>query len=192
MCTVSREFQAGLSTPTQKEVISTSHKALDITLSLSTVSLFPLLYQELAHDFPPPIFLAAPASYFVGLKINAHSFLLYSLQPTCSSCFPPSETIIPLLDLQDVSLKWPSRNNSVQMLNQCMNVLCGQVLNHVQIFVAPWSAACQSPLSKGILQARILKWSPCPSPGYFPNPGIGPRSPALETDSLLSEPPEKP
>ncbi|CAI9158667.1 unnamed protein product [Rangifer tarandus platyrhynchus] len=29
-------------------------------------------------------------------------------------------------------------------------------------------------------------------PGDHPNPGIEPRSPALKTDSLLAEPPEKP
>ena len=34
-------------------------------------------------------------------------------------------------------------------------------------------------------------WSglPCPPPGDLPNPGIKPRSPALQVDSLLSEPP---
>ena len=31
-----------------------------------------------------------------------------------------------------------------------------------------------------------------PSPGHLPNPGIEPRSPALQVDSLLSEPPGKP
>ena len=31
-----------------------------------------------------------------------------------------------------------------------------------------------------------------PSPGYLPNPGIEPRSPALQADALPSEPPEKP
>ena len=35
------------------------------------------------------------------------------------------------------------------------------------------------PLSMGILQARILEWLPCPPPGYLPDPGIEPRSPAL-------------
>ena len=29
-------------------------------------------------------------------------------------------------------------------------------------------------------------------PGYFPNPGIEPRSPALQADSLPREPPGKP
>ena len=37
-------------------------------------------------------------------------------------------------------------------------------------------------------------WSglPCPSPGGRPNPGIKPRSPALQLDSLPSEPSGKP
>ena len=37
-----------------------------------------------------------------------------------------------------------------------------------------------------ILQARIL---PFPSPGDLPSPGIKPVSPALQADSLLSQPP---
>ena len=39
----------------------------------------------------------------------------------------------------------------------------------------------------GISQARILSVLPFPSPGDLPDPGIQPRSPALQTDSLLSE-----
>ena len=37
-------------------------------------------------------------------------------------------------------------------------------------------------------------WSglPLPSPGDLPNPGIKPESPALQADSLPSEPPGKP
>jgi len=37
-------------------------------------------------------------------------------------------------------------------------------------------------------------WSglPCPPPGGLPNPGIEPRFPTLQADSLPSEPPEKP
>ena len=36
-------------------------------------------------------------------------------------------------------------------------------------------------------------WSelPFPSPGDLPNPGIEPRSPILQVDSLLAEPPGK-
>ena len=44
----------------------------------------------------------------------------------------------------------------------------------------------------GILQARILEWVAFPSPGVLPDPGIEPRSPALQVDSLPSEPTGKP
>ena len=44
-----------------------------------------------------------------------------------------------------------------------------------------------------ILQVRILVCGlPCPTPGDLPDPGIEPRSPALQADSLSSEPPRKP
>ena len=41
----------------------------------------------------------------------------------------------------------------------------------------------------GILRARTLEW--VPSPRDLPNPGIETRSPALQADSLLCEPPRK-
>ena len=42
--------------------------------------------------------------------------------------------------------------------------------------------------------SRPKYWSgqPFPSPGDLPNPGIKPRSPALQGDSLPAEPPGKP
>ena len=42
----------------------------------------------------------------------------------------------------------------------------------------------------GVLQARILEHFP--SPGDLPNPGIEPKSSALQTDSLPTEPGGKP
>ena len=45
---------------------------------------------------------------------------------------------------------------------------------------------------QGILQTRILKWVAFPSSEDLPNPGIEPRSPALQMDSLPAEPPGKP
>ena len=44
----------------------------------------------------------------------------------------------------------------------------------------------------GILQAKILEWLPCSPLGNLPNPGIKPRLPALQADSLRNEPPGKP
>ena len=44
----------------------------------------------------------------------------------------------------------------------------------------------------GIFQARILEWVAFPSPRDLPDPGILPRSPTLQADSLPSEPPGRP
>ena len=54
---------------------------------------------------------------------------------------------------------------------------------------------CSPPGSSvhGILQARrILEWVAIPFSGDLPNPEMEPRSPALQVDSLPSEPPGKP
>ena len=44
----------------------------------------------------------------------------------------------------------------------------------------------------GILQARILEWVAFSFSGDLPNPGIEPRSPTLQSDSLPAEPQGKP
>ena len=48
----------------------------------------------------------------------------------------------------------------------------------------PWSV-------HGILQARILEWIAIPFSGDLPDPGMEPRSPALQADSLPFELPRK-
>ena len=40
---------------------------------------------------------------------------------------------------------------------------------------------------RGILQARILEWVAIPFPGHLPDPGIEPRSPALQANDLPAE-----
>ena len=55
-----------------------------------------------------------------------------------------------------------------------------------------WTVAHQAPLSMGFSRQEYWSGLPCPAPGDLPNPGIEPRSPALQVDSLTSEPPEKP
>ena len=44
----------------------------------------------------------------------------------------------------------------------------------------------------GILQARMLQCAAMPSSRDLPDPGTEPRSPALQADSLPSEPPRRP
>ena len=62
----------------------------------------------------------------------------------------------------------------------------------VRLFMTPWTVAHQASLPW--VFSRQEHWSglPCPPPGDLPNPGIKPRSPALQVDSLLSEPPGEP
>ena len=66
-------------------------------------------------------------------------------------------------------------------------LLCVKLLSHVQLFASPWTVACQAPLSMGFSRQKYWSGLPFPSPGNLPNPGIKPRSPALQADSLPSE-----
>ena len=69
---------------------------------------------------------------------------------------------------------------------------CAQSLSRIRLFAIPWTVARQAPLSMEIQQARILEWVAMPSSRGFPDPGMEPRSPTLQADCLLSEPPGKP
>ena len=62
----------------------------------------------------------------------------------------------------------------------------------VQLFLTPWIVAHQAPPSMRFSRQEYWSGLPCPSPGDLPNPGIKPRSLALQADTLPSEPPEKP
>ena len=59
----------------------------------------------------------------------------------------------------------------------------GKSLSHVQLFATPWTI-------QSMEFSRLEYWSgqPFPSPEDLPNPGIKPRSPALQADSLPAEP----
>ena len=53
--------------------------------------------------------------------------------------------------------------------------------------MTPQTVAHQAPLSIGFSRQEFWSGLPFPSPEDLPDPGIEPRSPALQTDSLLSE-----
>ena len=67
-----------------------------------------------------------------------------------------------------------------------------KLLSCVQLFETPWTIACQAPLSMGFPRQEHWSGLPFPSPGDFSDPGIEPRSPALQADSLPFEPPGNP
>ena len=62
-------------------------------------------------------------------------------------------------------------------------------LSRVRLFATPWTVAYQAPLSMGFSRQECWSGLPFPFPGDLPNPGIEPRSPALQADTLPSEPP---
>ena len=65
-------------------------------------------------------------------------------------------------------------------------------LSHVQLFATPWTVAYQAPQSMEFSKQEYWSRLPFHSPGDLPNPGIEPKSTALQADALLTEPPGKP
>ena len=61
-------------------------------------------------------------------------------------------------------------------------------LSVVSDSATPWAVACQAPLSIGFSRQEYWVGLPFSSPGDLPNPGIKHGSPALQADSLPSEP----
>ena len=61
-------------------------------------------------------------------------------------------------------------------------------LSRVRLFATLWTVAYQAPPSMGFSRQEYWSGLPFPSPGDLPDPGIEPRSPALEADALTSEP----
>ena len=64
--------------------------------------------------------------------------------------------------------------------------------SHVRLFATPWTVAQQAPLSVEFSKQEYWSGLLFSSSGDLPNPGIEPKSPALQADSVMSEPPGKP
>ena len=67
-----------------------------------------------------------------------------------------------------------------------------QSLSCVWLFTTPWTVVRQAPLSMEFSRQQYWSGLLFPAPGDLPDPVIKPRSPALQADSLQSEPPGKP
>ena len=63
----------------------------------------------------------------------------------------------------------------------------------VQLFVTPWTVACQAPLSMGLSRQEYWSELPFPPPGDLPNPETEPTSPGpcIEGRFFIPEPPGK-
>ena len=72
--------------------------------------------------------------------------------------------------------------------------VCVCVCVCVYVLVTQLCPTLCNPMDCSLPGSSVHGWSglPFPSPGNLPNPGIKPRSPVLQVNSLLSEPPGKP
>ena len=65
------------------------------------------------------------------------------------------------------------------------------MLSRVRLFATPWTGAYQAPQFMESSKQEYWSGLPFPSPRDLPDPGIKPMSPALQADTLPSEPPRK-
>ena len=68
----------------------------------------------------------------------------------------------------------------------------GLVAKSCPTLATPCTAVRQAPLSMGFPRQESWSGFPFPFPGDLPDPGIEPKSPAFQADSLPSEPAGKP
>ena len=107
-----------------------------------------------------------------------------------SPCWPPRFTIqqssyyLPFVYIYIWWIGYPKKAMRVKVKVKS--------LSHVWLFATPWTVAHQAPPSMGFSRQEYWSGFPFPSPGDLPDPGIEPRSPALQANALTSESPGKP
>ena len=122
---------------------------------------------------------------------NAKSHAKPTPNPNFTAILNPSPTpsLPPTLCLTPPQSQWPTHLHPVPSTNSNpfpteseMKVaqLCPTLCD-------PWTVAHQAPLSMGFSRPEYWSGWPFSSPGGLPNPGIKPKSPALQADSLPAE-----
>ena len=132
-------------------------------------------------------------------------FLLQGIFPTqgsspCSLCLLNRQAdSLPLsylgtntphaVPLKRLSKAEKKKKGNLSFLPRIAFVLSCSVVSYS--FVIPRTVIHQAPLSMGFCRPEYWSGLPFPPPGDLPDPGIKPRSLALQVDSLPSEPPGK-
>ena len=110
----------------------------------------------------------------------------------------------PAVSLRFDSTVFPQSNNSLlnHMLNEvhaCVHVcVCAFMCSVASVTsdsLRPYGLTHQLPLSMRFFRQEYWSGLPCPPLGHLPDPEVEPESPvspALQADSLTTEPPEKP
>ena len=90
---------------------------------------------------------------------------------------------------------WVTREAQTEnYLTAATELTCVVLLNQLclTLFETPWTVARQVTLSMEFSRQEYWSGLPFAPPGYLPDPGMEPRSPTLQADSLLSQPPGNP
>ena len=111
---------------------------------------------------------------------------------------PPGSPIPGILQartLEWVAISFSNACMHSKLLQSCLwisYVKWSEVAQSCPTLCDPWAVAHQAPPSMGFSRQEYWSGLPLPSPGDLPDPGIEPRSPALQADALTSAPPGNP
>ena len=122
--------------------------------------------------------------------------LIFFLKVSFGICQIWLHHLAPGIQFVDQTSPWTLQ---LECLHQAQGLFCAQgyctvlgLVTQSWVFETPWTVACQAPLSLEFSREEYWSGLPSPTPGDPPNPGMEPRSPTLQVDSLLSELPGKP
>ena len=111
------------------------------------------------------------------------AWFVQSMLDFCSYCYWKRQILDgALLGTVDVCLGVSRIFPSVSMNEWVKSLSC------VWLFATPWTVAYHAPPSMGFFRQEYWSGLPFPSPEDLPDPGIEPRFPTLQADTLPSEP----
>ena len=139
---------------------TTTGKTIALTIQIFVVKAMSLLFHTLSN-FVTASIAQAGICYHKGIESAWYSEK------------NPGLAVKSLVQVRDPSFYLP-----VPVNKRFLNILCGGVLSHVQLFVTLWAVACQAFLS--------MEWVAISTPGDLLNPGIEPTSPVSSAFVLTS------
>ena len=113
----------------------------------------------------------------------------YQYIPSVHIRFNTQQVLNKYLSKEHIKLKMNKSLRKVDILFDKDSVLVSQ---SCPTLCDPMDYVCQAPLSTEFSRREYWSGQPFPSPGDLPDPGIKPRSPALQAGSLPSEPRGRP
>ena len=136
--------------------------------------------------------------FYFEITVGSHELVKNNTDPVYSSSSFPSGNILHTYSTVSGTLTLIQSAHLIHV-SPVLHVLICLCVFRMNVFAQSCPTLCDpmdcSPPGSsvyGIFQAIVLEcWNglPFPSPGDLPNPGIEPRSPALQADALPSEPP---